>query len=100
MLQILQTFAIAILYISHISIAVYSNLLYDRPSTVYPSLYAYCSGTFSNVYATDRVMTRYYADSCSWVGYLFGTGSSINCSLTIYLPSGTKVKSVLISLPD
>ncbi len=99
MIKILKTFVFAILLISHIAIAIYSNLLYGRPSVVYFRIHTGC-GTYSKVYATDRVITRYYVNDCSRVGYLFVGVGNPNASLTISLPVGTMVKSVLLSLED
>jgi hypothetical protein len=101
MLKIMRNFSLTMLFISRIAVAIYSNLFNGRPSVAYPGLYGRCGVLNSNIYATDRVMTRYYdVNVCSSNGYFFATSFSNDCSLTISLPVGTMVKSVLLSLED
>ncbi len=73
MIKILHAFVIATFLISHTTIAIYSNLLYGRPSVVFPSVLSGCGVPYSNIYATDRVITRYYDLACSRAGYFFQT---------------------------
>ena len=89
-----------LLLVSPFAIAVYSNLLLGRPLVAYPGVYSSGTGTSSTVYATNKVMTRYEISTRDSVGWLFGTSSSPDCSLTISLPPGTIVRSVLMSMRD
>ncbi len=98
--KIIKKFVIGVLLIPHIVIAVYSNLLYGRPSVAYPSSYSSCGTTYLPIYATDRVMARLYANFCDRVGYIFYSPANPASSLTISLPPGTMVRSVFISIED
>jgi hypothetical protein len=58
-------------------------------------------GTFLKNWATDRFMTRFDTLNCWIFGYLFFTWPlDTACSLTISLPLGTTVRTVLLSTRD
>jgi hypothetical protein len=59
-----------------------------------------CGITSETSWATDRVITHYEV-GCDWPGYLFCTTTSgLDGSLTITLPPGTTVRTVLLSARD
>ncbi len=69
---------------------------------MYPAIYPSYCGISLKAWATDRVVTRSFIwNSCEWFGYLFWTWpQDYACSLTINMPPGTTVRTVLLSVTD